>query len=56
MKPSYYTCKFTMTAGMVKATVYIILQGKNFDFSWSPHFVGTLNSMAFLLSFTTVSL
>ena len=24
-------------------------EGKNFDFSWSPHLVGTLNSMAFLL-------
>ena len=39
-----------MAAGMVLA-VSIILQGKNFDFSWSPHFIDTctLNSMAFLL-------
>ena len=38
-----------MAAGMVKAAVSIILKGKNFDFSWSPYFVGTVNSMAFLL-------
>ena len=34
---------------MVKEAVSIILQGKNFDFSWFPHLVDTLNSIAFLL-------
>ena len=34
---------------MVIAAVSIILQGKNFDISWSRHSVRTLNSMAFLL-------
>ena len=38
-----------IAAGMVIAAVSIILQGKNFDISWSPHLVGTLNLMAFLL-------
>ena len=33
----------------VKAAVSIVLQGKNVDISWPPHFFGTLNSMAFLL-------
>ena len=28
---------------------FIVPQGKNFNISWSPHHVGTLNSMAFLL-------
>ena len=39
---------YTMTAGAVKAAVSIILQGKNFDFSWFTNLVGALNSMAFL--------
>ena len=34
---------------MVIAAVFIVLQGKNFDISWSPHLVGPLNSLAFLL-------
>ena len=38
-----------MAAGVVKAAVSVALRGKNVDISWSPHFVGTLNSMAFLL-------
>ena len=37
-----------MAAGMIKAAVSIVLQGKNIDISWSSHFVGTLNLMAFL--------
>ena len=39
----------TIAADMVIAAVFIVLQGTNFDISWSPHLVDTLNSMAFLL-------
>ena len=38
-----------MVAGIIKAAMSIILLGKDFDFTWSPHVVPTLNSMFFLL-------
>ena len=37
-----------MAVSMLKATISIILQGKEFDFTSFPHVVGTLNSMSFL--------
>ena len=41
--------------GIIKAAIFIILLGKDLDFTLSPHVVSTLNSMSFLLLLFFVS-